>query len=219
VKKYKYLSYFLDKETPIYGGSKGIDINPLSQISNGDSANTCELRLHNHSGTHIDFPKHFILNGKVSNDYHADFWIFNKPYVIKLKCEFDQLIDFRKNDIESIPNETDFLIVNTGFHKRRGEREYWFNNPGFTPDSAKKIRMRCPNLRILGMDTISLTSYQNREIGRISHKEYLNKHDILIVEDINLNDVDNEITKIYCFPMLVKGIDGAPVTIIAEFDE
>ena len=33
----------------------------------GDTANTKSITLHNHSGTHIDFPNHFIINGKTYN--------------------------------------------------------------------------------------------------------------------------------------------------------
>ena len=62
--KYIYLSYFLDDKTPIYGGLKGIEITDNSSIEKGDTANTKTLSFHNHSGTHIDFPNHFIQNGK-----------------------------------------------------------------------------------------------------------------------------------------------------------
>ena len=49
--KYRYLSYFMNAETPLYGGEKGIDVQPLNQIS-GDTANTKSIKLHNHSRTH-----------------------------------------------------------------------------------------------------------------------------------------------------------------------
>ena len=80
-KNYIYLSYYLNEDTPLYGGNKGIIINKLSEIKNGDSSNTKELIFNNHSGTHIDFPNHFIDNGKVSNDYDPDFWFFNNPFL------------------------------------------------------------------------------------------------------------------------------------------
>ena len=63
-KHYLYLSYFMDSNTPLYGGEKGINIKPLNQIKKGDSANTKLISFHNHSGTHIDYPNHFINGGK-----------------------------------------------------------------------------------------------------------------------------------------------------------
>ena len=216
--KFQYLSYFLDDKTPIYGGDSGIDIIKLNDISKGDTANTKRISLHNHSGTHIDFPNHFIENGKFSSDYAADFWIFNNPFVIKISPDEDEIILLNKNLIETIPKQTDFLILNTGFYKCRGSEKFWNNNPGISPDLAKLLKLQCPNLRVLGMDTISLTSYQNRILGRESHRKFLGENDILLVEDMNLKNLTSHPEKLMCFPILIKEVDGCPVTIIAEYE-
>lgn len=216
--KYQYLSYFLDDKTPIYGGSLGIEIVKLNDITKGDTANTKRIALHNHSGTHIDFPNHFLENGKFSSDYNAEFWIFNNPYIIKINPNADEIILLEKNLIETIPKETDFLILNTGFYKYRGSKKFWNNNPGISPDLAKLLKLQCPNLRVLGMDTISLTSYQNRILGRQSHRKFLVENDILLVEDMNLKNLQTLPKKLMCFPLLIKEVDGCPVTIIAEYD-
>lgn len=217
MKSYKFLSYFSSEETIIYGGNKGLLVKKLTDISFGDSANTKELVLHNHLGTHIDFPNHFIEDGKKSCDYEADFWIFDNPYLLNINFDSDEIIDLDESSVKKIPEKTDFLIFNTGYNKYRGEKKFWNNNPGFSPHLASKLRNRCPLLRVLGMDTISLSGYQNRDIGRISHKEFLGKNEILLVEDMNLNDMTDCPSRIMCFPLQIKEIDGCPVTIIAEF--
>ena len=108
---YQYLSYFLDDKTPIYGGDTGIDVAKLNDISKGDTANTKKITFHNHSGTHIDFPNHFLENGKFSSDYDANFWIFKNPFVIKINPKEDEIILLNQNLIKTIPKETDFLIL------------------------------------------------------------------------------------------------------------
>jgi arylformamidase len=214
--KYIYLSYFMDDKTPIYGGSKGIKIKDNSSIENGDTANTKILSFHNHSGTHIDFPNHFILNGKKSDDYTADFWIFDNPFLIEVPVTDDELINIDHELLNSIPSNTDFLIFNTGFYKLRNDTKFWKHNPGFSPLMAEKLKLQCPYLRVIAMDTISLTSFQNRKIGRIAHKKFLGDSNLLIVEDINLKELNSQPKKIMCFPLMIKGIDGSPVSIIAE---
>ena len=216
--KFQYLSYFLDDKTPIYGGDSGIDIIKLNDISKGDTANTKRISFHNHSGTHIDFPNHFLENGKSSSDYAADFWIFNNPYVIQITAHEDEIILLDKSLIKTIPKQTDFLILNTGFYRYRGSEKFWNNNPGISPDLAKLLKLQCPNLRVLGMDTISLTSYQNRILGRESHRKFLGENDILLVEDMNLKNLTSQPVKLICFPILIKEVDGCPVTIIAEYE-
>ncbi|MAU58528.1 MAG: cyclase [Flavobacteriaceae bacterium] len=218
MKKFKFLSYFLDQNTPIYAGNKMNRIEQLSSIENGDSANSKSIFINNHSGTHIDFPKHFCVDGKTSSNYSASFWHFYNTYVLCIDANNDELINLNESQLSKIPRDIDFLILNTGFHRLRSERTYWENNPGIHPKLASVLRSRFKKIKAIGMDLISLTSFQNREIGRKAHKEFLCKNDILIIEDMDLNGIEKiKINKIICAPLLVSEIDGSPVTIIAEY--
>ncbi len=212
------LSYFLDDQTPLYGGDKGINIKLERSISAGDTANTKIIILNNHSGTHVDFPNHFIQDGLTSEFYDASFWVFKNPYVFTKLAEPDQIITFTKEEIESIPKDTDFLIYKTGFGKYRGEDMYWNRNPGFAPEVANILRNNFKKLRVLGMDLISLTSFNNRPLGRKAHKAFLGGYSpILLVEDMNLVELKIQPKSIFCLPTLIKGVDGSPVNIIASF--
>lgn len=214
--KYKYLSYFLDDRTPLYGGKKGISINKIDDISKGDTANTKKISMHNHSGTHIDFPNHFFVDGKVSSDYDPNFWVFETPFMLNIKAKENQIICLGLSDLNKIPRETDFLILNTGFYKFRRLKKYWNNNPGIHPNLAYMLRERCPNLKILGMDFISLTSYQHRALGKVAHREFLGNNEILLVEDMKLDELKKSPSRIICLPILIRDVDGCPVTILAE---
>ena len=74
-----YLSYFLDSDTPAYGGKTScISVSYIKSIFDGDTSNDQKIEFPCHIGTHIDFPFHFSISGKKCNDYPASFWIFNK---------------------------------------------------------------------------------------------------------------------------------------------
>lgn len=215
--KYIYLSYFLDNSTPLYGGAKGISVSPDRSINNGDTANTKQISLQNHSGTHIDFPNHFFENGKTSENYNADFWMFEKPYLVLRKAEENEIFSLSDNEMKKIPNDIDFLIIKTGFGEFRGEEKYWKYNPGFAPIFATKLRENFPNLKVIGMDFISLTSYQNRELGREAHRMFLGgDKPILLIEDMDLSKLTNSPKSISCLPLMINGLDGTPVSIIAS---
>ena len=215
--RYLYLSYFLDNQTPLYAGGKGIEITPINQIDKGDTANTKSITLHNHSGTHIDFPNHFIAAGKTSEQYEASFWIFDCPALLEYKALENEIINFKKDDLSKIPFETDFLIIKTGFGKYRRTELYWKNNPGLSPESAQILRDQFPQLRVIGMDFISLTSFQNRTLGRVAHRKFLGGHrPLLLVEDMDLEKLTKSPKKIICAPLMIDKVDGAPVTVIAE---
>jgi arylformamidase len=211
-----FLSYFMDDNTPLYGGDFGVKMQSLRSMENGDSANTKLLEFSNHSGTHIDFPNHFSIEGKVVEDYDANFWIFNTPHFIENKAIDNQIINLTNEQIRTIPQDVDFLILKTGFSKFRNEERYWKSNPGIAPELAEKLKKSCPKLRVIGMDIISLTSFGDRPLGRISHNKFLIENNILIVEDMYLDNLISQPKRVYCFPILRTGLDGSPVTIIAE---
>jgi len=211
-----YLSHFLANQTPLYGGASDLEIVQTRNMTQGDTSNNSYLKMPNHAGTHLDYPRHFSSEGKHSDDYNADFWFFENPFVLAYQAQENEIITLKK-EINIIPQNTDFLILNSGFQKYRGTRKFWNNNPGMSPESADLLRQRCPNLRIIGFDFISLTSYQNRPLGRVSHKKYLIENDILIIEDMDLSQLPDQIQKLYCFPLLIRKTDGAPITIIAEY--
>jgi kynurenine formamidase len=217
---YIYLSFFLDDRTPLYGGEIGIQINPDRSIENGDTANTKRLSLHNHSGTHIDYPNHFFSKGKQSQDFPADYWIFKKPYLVEIPAKENELLTMSKQALETLPLDIDFLILKTGFGKYREDNKYWSHNPGISPELATSLKDYLPNLRVVGIDTVSITSFQNREEGRKAHRIFLDeKRPVLLVEDMDLSSLKNSPDKIICCPLLVLGVDGAPVNVIAEFYE
>lgn len=215
--RYIYLSYTISETTPLYGGATTLRIERDKAIQNGDSSNTLRLSMPNHSGTHIDFPYHFGEAGKSLNDYPAGFWLFRHPFVLDCPAEEGETVLPR--DVDTIPEDTDFLVVRTGFYRHRGEEVYWKNNPGLSPELAGILRRRCPALRVVGMDLISVSGYQNRELGRAAHRAFLLEHDILLVEDMDLRELSGPVRGIICLPLPIDRADGAPVTILAELHE
>lgn len=214
-----FLSFFINEQTPIYGGEKAILVEKRSEISKGASSNTKYLKLPNHSGTHIDFPNHFSDEGKIINDYPASFWQFKKVHVISYTAKSDEIIDDKLVQINDIPSDTEFLIINTEFGRYREEKIYWNNNPGLSPSLASHLKTRCPNLKAIGFDFISLTSYQNRLLGRVAHKSFLIANDILLIEDMKLDQINGKVIKsVTALPLLIDEIDGCPITIIAEYE-
>ena len=212
-----FLSHFMDINTPVYGGGQSIKIEDDRSISKGDTANTKKISFNNHSGTHIDFPNHFFENGATSEKYGPDFWICENVFLINNPALEDEIILLDDNSINLIPSDVEFIIIKTGFGKYRGNEKYWKNNPGLSPSNAERLRMKFKKLKMVGMDFISLTAFQHREIGRAAHREFLGGDSpILLVEDMKLDNLSNSPLSIFCSPLLVSGIDGAPITIIAK---
>ena len=208
--KFSYLSYFIDNNTPVYGGYENqIEISQKSSISNGDTANSLNIVINNHVGTHIDFPFHFSNNGKKSSDYDASFWIFNKVGFIECSIiEFPEKIKMVSSDIE-------LLIFKSGFGINRNDEIYRKSQPVIPSSYAKLLRSQFPKLRVFGFDMISLTSKLNRDEGKKAHIDFLINNDILILEDMNLQELSSSPNKVIISPLQISNADGVPCNVIA----
>lgn len=214
-----FLSYPLSPEVFAYGGGHGFSSQKVKNIAEGDSCNTSHWSMSNHMGTHIDFPKHFAAGGKSLGDYNPGFFVSNKVYVLDISpIEPAQIIGPQALSLEMIPEDIDFLFIKTGFGQFRGQSVYSQQNPGFHPDLAAELRAGFPGLRVMGFDSISLSSFAHRELGREAHRAFLNhEHSILPLEDMDLSQVDGNtrISKVIVAPLLVSGADGSPCTVLA----
>lgn len=212
--KISYLSFFINEKTPAYGGSiNEFSLEPKSSIKNGDTANSKEITMNNHIGTHIDFPNHFSDEGKKSTDYPPSFWIFNKVGFVN--CNIDDFL----LKIKNLNSDIEILILKTDFGLFRDSDIYWKSQPVIPSSYAKILKDFFPNLRVFGFDMISLTSKLDRDEGKKAHKEFLLKNDILVIEDMNLINLDNCPTKIIVSPFQASELDGAPCTVFAFHDE
>jgi arylformamidase len=82
-------------------------------------------------------------------------------------------------------------------------------------------------VRAIGIDTISLTAFQNRPLGRQAHLAFLapeentnptglkNNIPILIIEDMKLSGLKKTPQEVWVSPLLIHGADGVPVTVTA----
>lgn len=213
-----YLSHPLNINQPVYGGAKGtMEISSLKAIGRGDSCHTFRVAFENHAGTHVDAPAHFFENAPAVVDYPAGFWIFENPQVLEFSVRPAQLLDVGVFE-GKVRSSADLLILKTGFQSFRGKEEYACRNPGIAASVGFWLREHFPDLRAVGFDFISLSSYQNRPEGRLAHKAFLDPrgqgHPVVIIEDMDLQKDLSGIQRVIVAPLLVDGIDSAPCTVL-----
>ena len=218
-----FLSYILDEETPTYGNQNKFEKIKKSDISNGDVVNDTAILTTVHIGTHIDMPYHFYEDGKTIADYNADFWRFSNPLFIEIQQD-DLIINEKLIDkLKAIKDDSyDILIVKTGICKIRGEEKFWEENFGFHGDIYDFLVDKFPDVKIMGFDSISVSSFANRTIGRESHKKFLNpKKPILLLEDMDLRSIyeNTKFKEIIVSPLRIAQCDGLPCTVFGVVDD
>ena len=218
-----FLSYILDIKTPTYGNSSSFEKIQKSNISLGDIANNSFISSTVHIGTHIDMPYHFYKDGQTIEDFDASFWIFKKPLIIEIKQKeliINENLISKLGLIDDIGY--DILIVKTGICELRDKKEFWEQNYGFHPNVASFLRDKFKTIKVLGFDSISISSWQHRVLGRESHKAFLNpENPILILEDMNLVNVkeNTEFKEIIVAPLRIETCDGLPCTIFGRLND
>ncbi len=214
--KYIWLSHLIDNNTPLYGGQKGgIRLEPDKSMAAGDSCNTSTIRMPVHSGTHVDAPCHFVPDGKTIEAFSAGEWVFKNPAVVSVEAFPGQIIQPEDMLLEQLPENTDVCLFKTGFEQYRRDEIYWEKGPGMAPSVAECLLARCPGLKAIGMDFISISSLTDRDTGRQAHRAFLEK-EILIIEDMKLDGITDSdaLAEVLCLPLRFAGGDGAPCTII-----
>ena len=218
-----FLSYILDENTPTYGNRNKFEQIKKSDMSKGDVANDTFISTTVHIGTHIDMPYHFYEDGQTIEDFDASFWFFKNPLIIEIEeSELiikDKLIK-KLLHVENIGY--DILIVKTSICDIRKKSKFWEHNYGFHPDIYDFLNDKYSTIRVIGFDSISVSSIQYRVLGRESHNRFLNpKKPILLLEDMDLRkiDKDTKLKEIIVSPLRIAKCDGLPCTVFGILDD
>ncbi|MBP7506952.1 MAG: cyclase family protein [Prolixibacteraceae bacterium] len=220
-KRYMLLSYSLGVDIPLYPGTPPVKIQPVKEISNGDSCNTYKVEMSNHAGTHIDAPKHFYKDGKAIDDFEITSFVFKNPLIIDCQKKDEEAILLEDIENISINFSPDIVLLKTGFSKYRhnDHEKYCYDNPYLSPAGARRLKKVFPSMRALAVDCISVANHKRKEHGRETHMVLLGEEGkgVFIIEDIFLPDEDISFDEIIIAPLFLKECDSAPCTILGIF--
>lgn len=218
------LSYPIENNSPHYIGTTKPSLEPITQIKNGDDYNTYEINVGNHTGTHIDAPKHFIDTGKSIIDYRPEDLCFKNPMVLDCPKKPYTLITVEDiNDADLDRCECLLFKTGSGSYRENDLQKYLTKGPGIAVETVKWIRKNHPQIRCLGIDTISIARYEDAKNAKETHitgfktsTEY--GEPLLFIEDLNLEiDAKIKLKKVMVVPWQLKGVDSAPCTVIGFF--
>lgn len=214
-----FLSYTLNPRTPSYGNRNVFKLEKKSSIAQGSTANDSTMTTTVHIGTHLDMPYHFYENGQTVTSFDADFFHFSKILFLEVVPKHYAIKEELIDQLEKVKDcDYDILIVKTSACHYRESEKYWQENYGFHPDIYDSLVSRFPKIRIFGFDTISVSSFQDRPMGKEAHKRFLDPiNPILLLEDMDLTKVDTStnFSSIIIAPLRIEQCDGLPCTVIA----
>lgn len=216
------ISYPLNSLSPLYPNTPPITIAQVKSLEKGDHATTSMISFSSHAGTHVDVPRHFCPNGRAVADLFGIVNSFYPTYCLDIQKTGDNPIQSRDLH-EMLANKSDAqaLLIRTGscFQRKKQPYEYAISHPWVHAQVADYLRDRCPDLRIMGIDTISISVPSHRNEGHKSHHAFLcADRPILLLEDADLSfkSLTQEVYTLYIIPYLIDVTDGIPVVGLLE---
>ena len=160
-----------------------------------------------HSGTHIDFPAHFIPNGKHIDEYPARRFILPAQVV---SIEDKEAI--RPSELENLDiKQGDALLFKTD-NSISGRCTSGVFSESFV-DMSPKAADFCVKKKVslVGIDYGTIDRYDDKDFP--AHLKLLGNN-ILILESINLKEVPPGRYTLFCLPLKSKGAEGSPARAI-----
>ena len=188
----------------VYPNNPPISITPVQSIAAGNTANVSRIDLGSHTGTHVDAPLHFMAGGAGVDELPLDVLIGPA----RLISFADDVLavgeaELRRHDLEGV---TRVLIrTRNSAWLASGSTEF---HPDFThvaPDGAAYLVSM--GVRLVGVDYLSVEQF--RSPHHRTHKTLL-ENSVVIVEGMVLSEPPPGDYELYCLPMLLAGLDGAP---------
>lgn len=210
----------IEKNGVRFSGNPNNIIKRVTSVQKNDS-NTFKASIFSHNSTHLDTPYHFFSNGKELKDYNINDLIFTKVQVLSIRLNYGQLITENDMKMLHIEPNTEALLLKSGLKRTTYSSEYVNNSPGFYSSAALWLRSKT-NIKLLGIDWISISSPSHIKEGIKSHKIFLregsDKKPILLLEDVNMINLldDVKIKRLFIVPFIQLFPDGGPVTVLAE---
>jgi len=188
----------------VYPNNPPISITPVQSIAAGNTANVSRIDLGSHTGTHVDAPLHFMDGGAGVDELPLD--VLVGP--ARLIAFGDDVLavgeaELRRHDLQGVTR----LLIRTrnSAWLASGSTEF---HPDFThvaPDGAAYLVSL--GVKLVGVDYLSVEQFHSPH--HRTHKTLL-ENAVVIVEGMVLSEPPPGDYELYCLPMLMAGLDGAP---------
>jgi len=199
-----------DLSVSIYHGmlkwidDQDVELTQTASIRNGDRFNFSRLTCSSHTGTHIDAPYHFTMNGKTV-DTLSLYDLIGDALVVQvnadtISAEALQNIDFKTYKRILFKTKNAELLKKETF------------NPEYVSLDYSAVELLVKNgVRVAGIDYLSIEALDTKEhsVHRI-----LTQNDVIIIETLDLSKVEPGEYFLVALPLKLKQCDGAPARVV-----
>lgn len=186
----------------VYPGNPEIQIEAQQSIARGDGANVSKLCFGSHTGTHVDAPRHFFDAGAGVDALPIDVLTGRAALVAMTPDVMAVTADHLR--MHELKGHTRVLIKtrNSSFIR---EREFVRDYTYLAPDGAEYLLEL--GVKLVGVDYLSIEQFHSGH--HRTHRTLLGAG-VIIVEGLDLSAPPMGPYDLYCLPLRLTGLDGAP---------
>lgn len=196
---------------PVWPGDPPVDLQQVSAIASGESANVTRISMSVHTGTHIDAPKHFIDTGKTIGQIPLE-KLVGEVLVIQIDHSINVI---SKQELQLHP-AIDLLKDARKVLFRTRNSKLWYQSPSefrkdyVGIDASGAEFLAGLGLDLIGIDYLSIAPFDE---ALVPHQALLAK-DIVLLEGLDLSNVPAGVYELYCLPLNLPSCEGAPARVI-----
>ena len=198
--KYYDISLNLSPDTVRWVVAPPMEVHERRRMSRGDDANATALTVSCHAGTHVDAPFHFLPDGAGIDAVPLERFV--GPALVH-PVEADRYIT--AEHVKAIPldgaTRVLFKTRNSQLLKRR---EFEPNFTAFSVEAARALVGR--GVQLVGLDYLSV-AHADQQVP--VHRAFLD-HGVVLLEGVDLSEIAPGRYELMCFPLRLRGLDGAP---------
>jgi arylformamidase len=201
------ISLPISESLVVWPGDPPVQITQPLHLDRGDAATVSRICMGAHTGTHVDAPAHFLVDGSGVDSLDLDVLLGDALVVEALDGG-----DLTASVLEklAIPPRTERVLFKTQSSERwaLGMREFDTGFSGITESGADWIVAH--RIGLVGVDGLSVAPY-----GRESETHLaLLKAGVILLEGLDLGAVPPGSYTLVCLPLRMEGLDGAPARAI-----
>lgn len=196
------ISVVLGREAVVYPGDPPFSRTLLMRHGQ-DGCESASLRLSAHSGTHIDFPAHFLPGGKRLDEYGPERFILPAMVIDAGNAKSVGASVLEGADIR--PGDAVLFKTSNSATGRSLDPEHFQEFVSLSPGAA--YRLAAMGVRLAGIDACSIEGADNPAYP--VHNILLSAG-VLILEGLNLAEVSPGRYVLACPPLKIAGAEGSP---------
>jgi len=198
--RYYDISLNLSADTVRWVVAPPLQFHERRRMSRGDDANASAVTMSVHSGTHVDAPFHFVPDGTTIDALPLETFI--GPALV---CAVDAERHITEDHVRALAlGGATRVLFKTRNSALLQKSEYDPDFVAFSLGAARALVDR--GVRLVGLDYLSV-AHADEQVP--VHRAFLD-HGVILLEGIDLAVVAPGRYELICFPLRLRGADGAP---------